>query len=188
MMQRKTKIFTAGGLAALVALGGVAGFAYADRGGHGGWHGEGHGGKGRGMMGQEMMERYDANKDGKLTQAEIDQNRTQWYGDFDADKNGGLTLQEFTNLWLKARNEMIVREFQFFDRDGNGSLTIAEYQAPMQNMVATRDRNGDGVLSQDDRRMRLRHHDGDGPGKGRGMMDDDDGPKAGSQPEGGANP
>ncbi len=195
MMQRKTKFLAAGGIAALLALGGLAGLANADRGGGhgsgwhgggwhgGGWHGGG-GGMGRGMMGQEMMERYDANKDGKLTQAEIDQNRTAWYGEFDVDKNAGLTLQEFTNLWLKARNEMIVREFQFFDRDGNGVVTIEEYQAPLRTMVADKDRNGDGVLSIDDRRLRLRQHDG----KGHGMRDDDDRPEGDSRPEGGSNP
>lgn len=181
-MQRKTKILAAGGLAALLVAGGLAGLASAHMKGkdHGGMqHGMG-GGMESGMMGQEMMDRYDANKDGKLTQAEIDQNRTQWYGDFDADKNGSLTLQEFTNLWLKARNEMIVREFQFFDRDGNGAITIAEYQTPMQTMVADKDRNGDGVLSIEDRRQRLRQHDGHGPGKGR----DQDG----EPPAGAANP
>ena len=180
-MQRKTKILAAGGLAALLVAGGLAGFASAHMKGEGhggGMRGEGHG-RG-GMMGQEMMARYDANKDGSITQAEIDQNRTQWYGEFDADKNGGLTLQEFTNLWLKARNEMIVREFQFFDRDGNGTVTLEEYRLPMQDLVASRDRNGDGALSRDDRGGR-----GGGPGRhGRHGMDDDDDDDDGRGPDG----
>ena len=198
-MQRKTKLFMAGGVAALLAIGGLAGLAQADKaGGWGeGWHGMGGmhrmwGGHGRGgMMGQEMMQRYDTGKDGKLTQQEIDQNRAQAYAEFDADKNAGLSLDEFRNLWLKQNNERMVREFQFFDADGNGQLTLDEYKAPLSSMVAQRDRNGDGALSPEDRPMRGegRHHrwgDGEGPGKGQGMgqgmgggmgqgMDDDEG-------------
>ena len=129
------------------------------------------------MMGQQMMERYDANKDGKLTQAEIDQNRQQWLADADTNKDGTLSLDEFKVLWLKSRNEMMVREFQFFDRDGNGQVTIEEYQGPMSDMVAERDRNADGALSKDDRPAkgegrRGRHGRGEhamGQGMGEGM-------------------
>lgn len=148
-MQRKTKLLAAGGAAALLALGGLAGLAHADK---DGW--------GHGMMGRELMQRYDADKDGKVTQAEIDQNRTQWHGEFDADKNASLSLQEFTALWLKAKNEMIVREFQFFDADGNGQVTLDEYRLPMQDMVARRDRDGDGALSPDDRGGRGKRGEG----------------------------
>jgi hypothetical protein len=172
-MQRKMKFLVAGA-AAVLALGGLAGLASADRGG--GWGGK-HGmwgGHGRGMMGQEMMERYDADKDGKITQAEIDQNRTTWHGEFDADRNASLSLDEFRALWLKARGEMIVREFQFFDADGNGQLTLEEYREPMSGMVAMRDRNGDGALSQEDRGRRgmghgWRHGEGGGMDGGRGQ-------------------
>lgn len=154
-MQKKTMLMV--GAAALIALGGIAGLANAHMGGKGWGGGYGHG-RGGGMMGQEMMTRYDADKDGKITQQEIDQNRTQWHGEFDADKNASLSLQEFQALWLKARGDMIVREFQMFDRDGNGQVTLEEYQAPMAGMVARRDLNGDGALSPDDRGRRGERH------------------------------
>ena len=132
-MRNRTKIFLGIGAATMLALGGLAGLAQADMDGgmHGGGQcGMGHGGgHGPGMMGRQMMERYDANKDGKLTQAEIDQNRQQWLADADANKDGTLSLDEFKVLWLKARNEMMVREFQFFDRDGNGQVTIENTRA-----------------------------------------------------------
>ena len=69
--------------------------------------------------------------DGALSQEEIDANRTQWHGEFDADKSGDLTITEFEALWLKARREMMVREYQEFDRDGDGKLTLDEYKAPL---------------------------------------------------------
>jgi hypothetical protein len=173
-MQRKTKFWLGGGAAALLALGGLAGLANADmNGGRMGHWGMGSG-HGRMMMAQHLMERYDADKDGKVTQQEIDRNRTEWQKQFDADKNGTLSLGEFQNLWLKARNEEMVREFQSFDRDGDGQVTLDEYTGPMANIVADRDRNGDGALSREDRPQRgegRRHGGRDGQGwMGRGNM------------------
>jgi len=129
-MQKKTKIALAASVLGLATLGAAAGLALADRGdGHGGW------GRGSTMM-VHMTERYDADKDGKVSQSEIDANRTAWHGEFDADKNANLSLTEFQSLWLKARNEEMVREFQNFDRDGDGQVTLEEYKAPMAGMVA----------------------------------------------------
>ena len=147
-MQKKTKLILAAGAVGLLAAGGVAGLASADMGGHQ---------MGGGMMGVQMMERYDANKDSKISQQEIDQNRTSWHSEFDGDKNASLSIDEFQNLWLKARREQMVREFQEFDRDGNGQLTLDEYNQPMAGMVANRDRNGDGFLSREDRPQRGDH-------------------------------
>jgi Ca2+-binding EF-hand superfamily protein len=104
-----------------------------------------------------LAERYDANGDGKISQEEITANRQQWYSEFDTDKSSDLSIAEFEKLWLKARREQMVREFQHFDRDGDGKVTLEEYQRPMANTVANMDRNGDGVLSDEDRRRyRLR--------------------------------
>lgn len=164
MMRTRTKLLLAGGAAAMLTLGGLAGLAQADMEGPGGGSCGGprfH--RLHGMMGQQLMERYDANKDGKVTQAEIDQNRQQWLTEFDANKDGTLSLDEFKALWLKGRNEMMVREFQFFDRDGNGQVTIEEYKGPMAGIVADRDQNDDGSLGADDRPAR-----GEGRGEGRG--------------------
>lgn len=185
-------------IAAAIALAGtaIAGTAWAHREGHGygGGYGMMHGGGGYGMMhgggygrgegrgwkhgrrhgghgmraGRYMMERYDANKDGKLTQDEINSNREAWLKEFDANNDGKLSLDEFKQLYLKARAERIVREFQQFDRDGDAGVTLEEYQRPLADIVERMDRNGDGALSKDDRR---------GRGKWRqrmhGMMDGD---------------
>jgi hypothetical protein len=193
MMRNTTKLMLAAGAATLLVLGGVAGLANADDMGgmrHGmrghGMGGHGMGGHGGMMRGQ--LERYDANKDGKLLQEEIDQNRTSWHGEFDGDKNSTLSLDEFKNLWLKAKQEEMVREFQFFDRDGNGQVTLDEYKGPMSGLVSEMDRNGDGMLSREDHqrrggRDRMRRHGmgqgmgqgmDQGQGMGQGMMDDDD--------------
>ncbi len=150
--------------AGLLAIGGAA-IANNGRWQHMGGHGQ------MGFTG--LAERYDANKDGKISQEEIDTNRTGWITEFDADKSGSMTLAEFQHLWLKARNVDMVREFQRFDRDGNGQVTADEYKSPMSQMVSRMDRNGDGSISMDDMRGQQGkfHH--------RGMMDEnmDDGDK-----------
>jgi|GEM_PF-435909 len=213
MMRKRTMLLLGAGATAMLTLGGLAGLAQADmEGGAGGGSCRMGMGRGHGMMGQQLMERYDADKDGKVTQAEIDQNRQQWLAEFDADKNGTLSLDEFKALWLKGRNEMMVREFQFFDRDGSGQVTIAEYKGPMAGIVAERDQNDDGSLGADDRpgpgwrhgrMMAQGHGEGMGQGMGQGMgmggrngmmgegrgtcMDDDDGPDE-APADGPANP
>ena len=162
---RKSKLL-AGAAAGLIALGAVGGVAQAMRGHHGG------------NMMAGMAERYDANKDGKISQEEIDTNRSQWHGEFDKDKSGGLSLDEFSALWLKAKHEQMVREYQEFDRDGDGKVTMDEYKAPLTGAVAEMDQNGDGMLSGDDHRRGMRHDGG-------GMMDGDDendAPPAAGQP------
>ena len=150
-MQKKTRIAIAAGAAGLLVIGGVAGIANANK----GWRHGGHGGGHHAMM--QMAERYDANKDGKISQEEIDQNRTERHAEFDGDKNATLSLEEFKALWMKANQERMVREFQEFDRDGNAQVTLEEYKAPMAQSVANMDRNDDGVLSKDDRRRGKRH-------------------------------
>ena len=147
-MTTKKSMLLIAGAAGIVGFTALAGLAIADndRGGEG--HGKGRDGR---MYWHGMIERYDANKDGKITQDEINNNRQSWYAEFDLDKDGKLTLVEFEKLWLKARQRMMVREFQYFDANGDGGLTILEYKEPMEDLVAERDRNGDGALSREDR-------------------------------------
>jgi hypothetical protein len=162
MTKRQLAALVAAG-AGLVGLVAATGFAQADRfsGGHGWGHGGGWGwGHGRMMM-EHFADRYDANKDRKITQEEIDTNRTATYGKFDADKDGNLSLAEFEKLWLEANRQRMVREFQRFDTDGDAKVTLDEYKKPLGNLVREADRNGDGALSRDDRpeprSMMMRH-------------------------------
>jgi len=162
-MRRNLTLLLGAGIAA--GLGVVAGAAQADWGGHRG-HGWGMHGMGPGVGGY-LLERYDTNKDGKISQEEIDKNRTEWQARFDTDKDGSLSLKEFEALWLEARRQEMVREFQFFDKDGDAKVTLEEYKGPLSHLVERRDRNGDGFLSNDDRRKgqgRWRHGGGDQDG------------------------
>ncbi|MGE3876550.1 MAG: EF-hand domain-containing protein [Parvibaculaceae bacterium] len=173
-MQNKTKLALTILALSTLGLGTFVGQAMADRGGRWcGWGGH-HGG---GM--RQLMERYDTNKDGKISQQEIDDNRSEWYARFDTDKDGKLSLKEFEALWVEANRLEMVREFQRLDPNGDAVLTIEEYKGPLSRLVANRDRNGDGVLSREDRRHGARHRDGDDDksnDRDKPRDDDGDGP------------
>jgi Ca2+-binding EF-hand superfamily protein len=177
VMQKRTKMIVAVAAAGLLGTA-VVGGAVAGSRGHGGGHGSqgmthgmghgmgpggmghgmGHGGSGhhgaKGMrhMIKRFAERYDANDDGKISQEEINTNRTEWHKKFDTDGNGTLSLKEFEALWLEAKRQRMVRAFQRLDEDGDAAMTLEEYLEPLSDAVERWDRNGDGVLSREDRR------------------------------------
>ena len=104
----------------------------------------------------EMIEVYDADGDGAVSQEEIDQWRAERLGQFDADGDGRLSLEEYQALWLDAMRERMVDRFQAHDDDGDGQVTVEEFGERTSRIVLMRDRNGDGVLNLDDAR-RGRH-------------------------------
>ena len=125
----------------------------------GGW------GPHRGPMSVGLLDSFDANDDGKLTQAEIDGTRKANLTKFDTDGNGELSLVEYQALWADAMRRAMVRQFQANDADGNGSITVEEFTVRFGDVVENLDRNDDGELTRDE----LRRHGHRGPrGEGRG--------------------
>ena len=100
------------------------------------------------------MERFDTDKDGKLTQQELDDARKTLLAAHDSDKDGKLTLAEFETLWLEVKRERMVRGFQRIDRNGDASISLDEFIKPYADLVSRMDRNNDGVLDREDRRFR----------------------------------
>ena len=148
------------------------------------------------MMMMEIMRQADTDKDGKLTQEELDAFVTAKVDGGDADGDGTITLEEFRTIYLDLMSRQIVDRFQALDEDGDGRITSEEVNEKFGGAVARMDRNGDGALSREDRMGRIhgrkgehggrhwRHgeHHGprceDGPRHGRGWRKmDDDGPR-----------
>lgn len=137
---------------------GSHGMRHHKMGGHHGMkrHGmRGHGRRhGSGMGMTYLMERFDSDKNGKLTQDELNKARESLLGKHDGNKDGALTLAEFSTLWLEVMHRRMVRNFQHMDEDGDASISLDEFLKPYANVVARKDRNGDGTLDKEDRRHR----------------------------------
>jgi EF hand domain-containing protein len=147
-MRKSVKIALA--TSALAVGGGLflATASFAERGfGHGpmGMMGPMHG------LGMEMIQGVDANKDGSLSQEEVNNAVNARFAEFDADKNGSLSLPEFEALWAEITKPVAVRAFQFLDPDGDAAVAKAELDQRFGTIVSHLDRNDDGVLSRDDR-------------------------------------
>lgn len=120
-----------------------------------------------------MMTQYDTDGDGTVTPQEIAAARAALFGDADQNADGALSLDEFESVWVAMADGRMVRMFQRLDRDGDLTITEAEATRPTANLVARMDRNGDGVLSIEDRSRRgWKDRDGKGRDGMRGNRDD----------------
>jgi hypothetical protein len=172
-MKQSVKIAIAAG--ALAVGGGLflATASFAERGfGHGrmAMMGGGH----FGMLGHEMIQNIDTNKDDALSQEEINAAVNARFAEFDADKNGSLSLPEFEALWAEITKPVAVRAFQFLDPNGDAAVAKAELDNRFGAVVSRFDGNEDGVLSRADRPHRHgpRHWGGpDGGPDGGGPAD-----------------
>ncbi len=176
-MQTK-KILTALTLAAVTAAG-VSTAALADRRG---------GPDGEGMMPIFNFEAMDADKDGKITTAEVQAHRAAMAKAADANGDGfldaaELTAMEMERMKVRAENRatMMVKRM---DTDGDAKLSAAELAAGPgpQRMFERIDADQDGAISQaelDAAKARMQSRGGmkGGHGKhggrsGGGMQDD----------------
>ncbi len=149
-MKTSTKAMLAAGAVALGTTT-LVGASLAD--------GRGDHGHDRGDHGARMLEQFDANGDGTVTQAEIDQVRADRLAAFDTNHDGSLSLEEYQALWLDAMRERMVDRFQALDENGDAIVTVEEFVEPFGGMVERLDRNDDGQITRDD--LKRRGHDRD---------------------------
>lgn len=166
-MIRNKKILIGASVIALGALSALAvGASEHDRnsGGHGKHYGS-HGMK-RQMHAERMFDRFDLDKDGKVTVAEIDKSRADSLAKFDANGDGVLQLEEYQALWMERMRSRMVDSFQRLDDDGDGKVTDDEMKAPMTRITRFLDRDADGVINREDLHRRhkgeRRHHRDEG--------------------------
>jgi monoamine oxidase len=158
-MKSRTKI-----IIGVVAVAGIAGLALIPPTlAHGGKRYQGANFSAMGHRGPQLFERFDTDKDGAVTQSEIDAANAGSMTRFDSNKDGKLSLEEYEALWMEKMRERMVSSFQRLDRDGDAIVTVEEFSKPMLNIVTWVDSDGDGkVTRQEMKKMHKRggHHRG----------------------------
>ena len=134
-MTRTTKALA--GIGVAVAVGGIAigGASLAHRYGGFGDHDDHR------AMG--MFDAVDADRDGTLSQAELDRAREDRHAALaahDVDGDGQLGLEEFARLWSRTMRPLTVRAFQRLDTDGDAAVSRSEYERPLAGLAERRDR------------------------------------------------
>ena len=130
-------------------------------------------GRGPGMILQRFDE-IDADKDGKLTEAEIQAWRAAQFAAADADKNGSLSAEELTAMQVaRAQARMADRATRMIgqhDANGDGQLSAEELAQAGSGMgagpklFAKADADGDGAISREEAEAAMGRMQGHGKG------------------------
>jgi len=105
---------------------------------------------GHGPWGRWLFQEMDANKDGKVTQAEIDAFEAARAAEIDANHDGKITADEIQAFREKQRAKRQAAELARMDTNGDGVVSVEEYEAAQTWRLARMDRNGDGVIDRGD--------------------------------------
>jgi Ca2+-binding EF-hand superfamily protein len=135
--------------------------------------GEGRGGD-RGAMLAEMFDSIDADKDGKLTYAEMEAHRKAEFDAADTNKDGALSADELSARALAKFQEKLAERTQgmldTMDNDGNGSLSQDEMgEGPGMRNFARIDADNDGAITKDEIKAGMQRHKKHGHGMDMGM-------------------
>ena len=97
---------------------------------------------------EQLLQQFDSNDDGQLTQAEIEQVQTERLTAFDIDQDGQLNLDDYAAFWLDGKRSRMVDQFQNLDEDGNAIVTVEEFQAPFARLAKRLERHTKSEESQ----------------------------------------
>ena len=166
-------------LVAVALIGALMGSAALAEQGEMGMGGPGGPGEGRGAMLAEMFDTIDADKDGKVTYAEMEAHRKAEFDAADTNKDGALSAEELSARALARFQEKLAERTQGMldnmDNDGSGSLSPDEMgEGPGMRNFAKIDADNDGAITKEEIQAGMQHHKkrGHGWGMGKGMGDD----------------
>lgn len=93
---------------------------------------------------QDMKRGADANSDGAISRAELDQALETRFARLDADRDGRITQDERKQMRAGGMEQRAERRFERLDTDKNGSISRAEFDAAMEQRTARRGPGGPG--------------------------------------------
>lgn len=160
-------------LVAVALMGALMGSAALAEQGDMGMGGPGGPGGDRGAMLGEMFDTIDADKDGKLTYAELEANRKAEFDAADTNKDGALSADELQARALARFQEKLTERTQgmldTMDNDGNGSLSQDEMgEGPGMRNFARIDADNDGSITKEEIQAGMKHVKKRGHGWGMG--------------------
>jgi Ca2+-binding EF-hand superfamily protein len=129
------------------------------------------GGEGRGAMMMQQFDTIDADKDGKISIAELEAHRKAEFAAADANGDGALSADELqAQMQARMLAARSARMIENMDDDGNGTLSEAEMgEGPIAANFARIDTDNDGMISKEEAEAAREHRRKRGD---RGGMDD----------------
>ena len=129
----------------------------------------GMGDMGPGPMLLEMFDQIDTDKDGKLSQAELEAHRAAEFTAADTNSDGALDAEELSaRMMMRIQGKMAERTQGMIDNhdaDANGSLSADEMgQGPGMEHFARIDADNDGAISKDEAEAAMQHRKKHGMG------------------------
>ena len=133
-----------------------------DRHHHGGMQGDMRGGMGPGPM----FDRFDTDKDGRISKDEMRAGTDKLFAEADTNKDGFISKEEMAAHHKAMHDQMHERmqdkmqeRWKAADKDGDGALSKAEVDAAKMNRLSRDfdklDKNKDGKLSPDEIRAMM---------------------------------
>jgi Ca2+-binding EF-hand superfamily protein len=113
-----------------------------------------------------MLQQFDSDGDGKVSQEEFRAGHDQRFSTLDADGNGQISREEFATRAPQPpapKPPRAERMFSRMDANADGTVSRDEFDAWSTQGFARHDANGDGVISADEF---ARGRGGKGPGGG----------------------
>lgn len=112
----------------------------------------------RGERAAKMIERIDADKNGEISLEEFTTVRLERFNAADANKDGSVTREEMLAQVEKRRAERRVnRMFEHLDADKDGMITEAETKVMAEKRFARMDRDDSGSIEKSEMRRMKKH-------------------------------
>ena len=120
-------------------------------------HGDGPKDGKRAEFMEKRFQEMDADKDGKVTAAEMEAFRAARFAAADANGDGKLSLEEMSSARAQKHKERFGRMIAKLDRDGDGQLSAEEMPMRGDRMMKL-DTDGDGAISLEEMKAAKGHH------------------------------